>query len=83
FYSIDSAQTKAYISDLSTKQTRATAIGVYNLTTGIVYLPASIIAGLLWKYLGPQYTFGFAALVSLIALIVFVVKMNTRIYSRA
>ncbi|MFA6888847.1 MAG: MFS transporter [Candidatus Woesearchaeota archaeon] len=71
FYAIDASQTRAYIVDLEKK--RATAIGLYNYITGIIYLPASIIAGILWKY-NPSYAFGFAAIISLIALIVFVKK---------
>lgn len=49
----------------------ATAIGVYNFAVGLVYLPASIIAGYLWK-LNPNYAFGFAALVAVAAFVFFV-----------
>jgi hypothetical protein len=38
--------------------------------TGLVYLPASLIAGLLWQ-IGPHWTFGFAMGTSLAALAVF------------
>jgi len=72
FYAIDESQSKAYISDME-KSRRATAIGVYNFVTGMIYLPASIIAGLLWK-LNPDYAFVFAAAVSLTAMIFFIVK---------
>jgi MFS family permease len=64
FYAIDDAQNKAYITDLSDKESRATAIGIYNFVTGLIYLPASLIAGALWSYAGPAYTFGFAALMT-------------------
>lgn len=70
FYAIDEGQSKAYITDLEQKK-RATAIGVYNFAVGLVYLPASIIAGYLWK-LNPNYAFGFAAFVAAAAFIVFV-----------
>ena len=70
FYSIDEAQSKAFISDIE-KDRRATAIGAYNFVTGLIYLPASGIAGVLWV-LNPTYAFIFAALVAFIALIVFV-----------
>jgi MFS family permease len=74
FYAIDEAQGKAYISDLEAKK-RGTAIGVYNFATGLIYLPASIIAGILWK-LHPNYAFIFAAVLSLAALVFFVSKKN-------
>lgn len=71
FYSIDEAQSKAFIADIE-KDRRATAIGLYNFITGLIYLPASIIAGALWK-LHPTYAFGFAAITTVIALGVFMV----------
>ncbi|MBI5880804.1 MFS transporter [archaeon] len=72
FYAIDESQSKAYITQLEQKR-KGTAVGIYNFTTGIIYLPASLIAGALWK-LDPNYAFGFAAAVSVAALIFFVVR---------
>ena len=69
FYSIDEAQNKAFITDMEGER-RASAIGLYNFTTGLVYLPASVIAGFLWAF-HPTYAFGFAAAITFIALIVF------------
>jgi MFS family permease len=68
FFAIDEGQTKAYITDLTPSETRATAIGAYGFVTGVVYLPASLGAGLLWKAFGPQLTFGVAAGIALLAL---------------
>jgi len=70
FYAIDESQSKAYITDLE-KTRRATAIGVYNFATGAIYLPASVIAGYLWK-INPNYAFIFAGLISIAALIFFI-----------
>jgi MFS family permease len=74
FYAIDESQTKAYISDLE-RQRRATAIGIYNFITGLIYLFASVIAGYLWK-INPNYAFIFAAVISLIAIIFFISKRS-------
>jgi len=74
FYAIDESQSKAYITDLE-KKNRATALGMYNFITGIVYLPASLIAGVLWK-INPTYAFVFAALISGIAGVIFLWKRN-------
>ena len=74
FYAIDESQTKAYISDLE-RQRRATAIGVYNFVTGLIYLFSSVIAGYLWK-INPVYAFIFAAVISLIAIIFFISKRS-------
>lgn len=72
FYAMDESQSKAYISDME-KSRRATAIGLYNFITGAIYLPASIIAGILWKF-NPNYAFAFAAFMSLAAIAFFVAK---------
>jgi len=70
FYAIDEGQSKAYIGDME-KVKRGTAIGLYNFVTGVVYLPASIIAGYLWS-LNPTYAFVFAGIVSITAMIFFI-----------
>ena len=71
FYAIDEGQTKAYIADLVPDTTRATAIGAYGFVTALVYLPASLLAGGLWKSFGPQATFGAAAAIAFVALAYF------------
>jgi MFS family permease len=76
FYAIDESQTKAYISDLE-KSRRATAIGFYNFITGLIYLPASVVAGYLWK-INPNYAFMFAAVFSLAAIVFFVSRRKTK-----
>ena len=66
FYSIDEAQSKAFIADIEPER-RATAIGVFNFVTGVIYLPASLIAGALWA-VHPSIVFLLAAFLSLVAI---------------
>jgi MFS family permease len=70
FYSIDEAQGKAFITDIE-KDRRATAIGAYNFIVGLIYLLASVVAGLLWV-INPIFAFVFGACVAFIAMGVFV-----------
>jgi MFS family permease len=70
FYAVEDSQTKALIADLEHDR-RATAIGAYNFVTGVLYLPASLIAGGLWV-VAPDLAFGLAAALSLLAMVVFV-----------
>ena len=70
FYAIDEAQSKAFIADLELER-RASAIGVYNFVTGLIYLPASLIAGALWL-MYPSSAFFLAACLAFTALAVFV-----------
>ena len=67
FFSIDEAQSKAFIADVQPER-RATAIGAYNFVTGGLYLLASLIAGALWT-VGPRLTFAFAACTSAAAVL--------------
>ena len=59
FFAIDESQSKAFIADLEPER-RATAVGVYNFVTGLLYLPASLVAGALWTF-DPRWAFGLAA----------------------
>ena len=70
FYAIDEAQSKAFIADIELER-RASAIGLYNFVTGLIYLPASLIAGALWL-VHPASAFLVAACLAFAALAVFV-----------
>ena len=71
FYSIDEAQSKAFIADIEAER-RASAIGVYNFLTGIIYLPASLGAGALWVF-SPVSAFLAAAGLTIAAMAAFVI----------
>ena len=76
FYAIDDSQSRAFIADIEPER-RATAIGVYNFVTGVLYLPASLIAGALWT-VSPNLAFGLAALLSLAAMACFILLRPAR-----
>ncbi len=77
FYAIDEAQSKAFIADLEPDR-RATAIGLYNFVSGLIYLPASLLAGSLWL-LHPASAFLAAAALALLALAVFALLRPGRV----
>jgi hypothetical protein len=47
---------------------------VFNLASGAALLAASVIAGALWEWLGPAYTYGAGALFASMALTMLLVK---------
>lgn len=65
FYGLFMAATegaeKALVSDLAPKELLGTAYGWFNLTAGIMLLPASLLFGWLWQSVTPETAFGFAA----------------------
>jgi len=69
FYAIDEAQSKAFIADIEPER-RASAVGIYNFVTGLLYLPASLVAGLLWAT-SPTLVFSLAAGLSAVAIVLF------------
>jgi MFS family permease len=71
---------KAYISNLVPAETRATAIGLFYTSTGIVAFFSSFIAGLLWNYIGASAPFYFGAVCSLLAMFVF---LNDNLFRKA
>ncbi len=58
----------AMIADTAPAELRGTAFGIFNLLGGIATLVASVLAGALWEFFGPQATFLAGAAFSLLAL---------------
>ena len=49
---------KAFVADLVPEALRGTAYGTYNAVLGILDLPASLMAGILWQGIGSWSGFG-------------------------
>lgn len=58
---------KALVADLAPTALLGTAYGWFNLTAGIMLLPASLLFGGLWQATGPSVAFGVAAGCALVA----------------
>jgi len=58
---------KALITDISPVNVRATTIGLHATIVGIGLLPASVFAGILWKYIGPSAPFYFGSFMGVVA----------------
>ena len=63
---IDASQ-KAFVSDLSGVEMRATSLGAFETATGLALIPAGLTAGLLWN-LNPAYPFWYGFGVSVVAI---------------
>ncbi len=58
---------KALVADLAPTPLLGTAYGWFNLTAGIMLLPASLLFGWLWQGFGPAFAFGLTAGCALLA----------------
>ncbi len=58
YYGMTYGTAKALVADLVPAELRGTAFGTYNAVLGILDLPASAIAGVLWQGIGGWHGFG-------------------------
>lgn len=57
---------KALASDYVDEHLRASALGWYNTTLGLLQLVASVIAGMLWDHVGHAWVFYYGAIFALL-----------------
>ncbi len=61
YYAAVEGTAKALVADLIPPEQRGSAYGFYNATVGLMVLPASVLAGLLWQGVGGWKGFGASA----------------------
>lgn len=66
YYAMTEGVEKAFVSSLAPAESKATALGLYHTIVGVMLLPASIIAGVLFAWL-PSAPFIFGGLMGLLA----------------
>ena len=64
---------KAYVSNLVPQEKTGTAFGVYQTTVGLCTFFASLIAGLLWTYVGVSTPFIFGSAMAVLSAFLFVI----------
>jgi MFS family permease len=69
FYALTEGSGKALVAELVPERNRGTAYGLYNASVGVMALPASLVAGVLWQRLSPAAPFAFGAALALAAFI--------------
>lgn len=84
YYGMTEGSAKALVADLVTPDQRGTAYGVYNAAVGIMALPASVLAGVLWQGafgwngFGSAAPFLFGAVLALTAAAIFTYSQTDR-----
>jgi len=67
YYGLTEGAAKALVADITDRDHRGTAYGIYNLVVGGTLLPASLIAGFLWQTIAPAAAFYFGSSLALAA----------------
>ena len=67
---------RAFIAEISPAELKGTMLGLHSTVVGIALLPASMIAGLLWSWLGAPAPFVFGSMMSLAAAIILQIFMR-------
>ena len=67
---------RAFIAEVSPAQLKGTMLGLHSTVVGVGLLPASVLAGLLWDWLGAPAPFVFGALMALAAALILQIFMG-------
>ena len=78
YYGICEGAAKAFVADMVPVERRGTAYGLYNGVVGLMALPASLIAGVLWGNIAPAAAFYFGAGLALLAMVGLMVIIKER-----
>lgn len=68
---------RAFIAEIAPPQLKGTMLGLHATLVGIALLPASVIAGLLWDYVGVFAPFLFGGILSLLSAVLLALKLHT------
>ncbi len=77
YYALSEGVGKAMVADLAPTELRATAFGILNAVQGLMILPASVIAGLLWSLIAPPAPFWFGSACATAAVVLLLATVRT------
>lgn len=69
FYALTEGAGKALVAELVPDANRGVAYGLYNTAVGLMALPASLLAGVLWSSISPAAPFAFGAAMAALAIV--------------
>lgn len=73
-YAFVDGNQRAFVSDLAASDLRGTALGTFHTAISLATLTSSIVAGVLWEFLGPTATFIYGAGMTSIAILLLILK---------
>ncbi|MBW3023096.1 MFS transporter, partial [Candidatus Woesearchaeota archaeon] len=64
---------KAYVSELVTKEKHGSALGLYYAVSGVAIFPASLIGGIIWDKISASTAFYYGAIVAVVAAVLLII----------
>jgi len=80
FYAMIDGVQRAFVADLAPPDLKATALGTFHTSIGLIALPGGFVAGMLWDVVSPEATFLFALALTLGSILLFIFVKNTKQY---
>jgi len=77
YYGLTEGAEKALVADFVGSEHRGTAFGLYHTAVGLAALPASLLFGVFWKLIGPQWAFSIGAALAALAAVLLAVLLST------
>lgn len=78
YFGLAEGSEKALVADFVPSANRATAFGIYSAAIGIAALPASLLFGVFWEFIGPKVAFGIGAGLAGLATVLLAVLLSTK-----
>ena len=75
YYGLGHGTASALVSDLVPENLRGTAYGIYHAVIGVLAMPASLIAGILWEKFTPGAPFFFGGMTAILAAVLMIFWM--------
>ncbi len=82
YMALTEGASKAYISILVPQEKLGTAFGIYQTTIGLCTFLASLIAGVIWSYIGASAPFIFGSLMAIFSAFLFITLEKRRNFSK-
>jgi MFS family permease len=76
YYGLTEGAEKALVADFVPAEQRGTAYGIYHAAVGLAALPASLMFGVFWAWIGPVAAFGIGAALAAAAAVLLVVLLS-------
>ena len=78
FYALIDGVQRAFVVDLAPVDLKATALGTFHTSIGLIALPSGFVAGYIWDKISPSATFLYGLVLTIVAIVLFIFVKNNK-----